>query len=418
MKRFYHPSVLISLLLVLTACTSRLERTRTELDLLLESMHSAYSPDDRFDYWGLVVSEEEGRLVLQGEVTSRNAYQSVLQELEIRFPEVRNEMILIPEGGEMPPVNALVNNSVIHLRRQPSSKTELITQARLGAPVRILMEKESKSLIRIPDGYIGWVNTPEVYPVEPEELLAYRQADKIIYYRQYGFAYSEANTGSLPVSDLVIGNILNRTGEQGDFYQVGYPDGREGWVKKDEVVPAGEIFFKSTTREGVVQTALQFHGIPYLWGGTSSKNIDCSGLVANAYFLNGTQLPRDADLQSHCGRVVSTRFTPDGLEPGDLLFFGHKAMQDQEESVTHVALYMGNGEFIHSAGYRERVSINSMDPELDHYIESYPDIYLRTVRIIGEEPDIGEGSGPGEEPYRFRPIYENAFYKEIIQSSD
>jgi cell wall-associated NlpC family hydrolase len=182
-------------------------------------------------------------------------------------------------------------------------------------------------------------------------------------------------------------------------------------VKKDEVVPAEEIFFKTTTREGVVQTALQFHGIPYLWGGTSSKNIDCSGLVANAYFLNGTQLPRDGDLQSLCGREVSTRYTADGLEPGDLLFFGRKATEDQEEDITHVALYIGNGEFIHSAGWRERVSINSLDPARDNYIERYPEIYIRTVRIIGEEPNIGE-------EYRgFRPIYKNAFYKEIIQTN-
>lgn len=412
MKRFYHPFVLAGLMLILSACTSRLERTRTELELLLDSMHSAYATDDRFDYWGLSLTEAEGILILQGEVTSREAYEAVLQELDIRYPEVRNEMLLIPEGGVEPLVDALVNNSVIHLRRHPSSKTELITQARLGAPVRILMEKGSKSLIRVPDGYIGWVNTPEVFPLEPEALVAYRQADKIIYNRQYGFSYSEASTASLPVSDLVIGNILSKTGEQGEFYEVRYPDGRMGWVKKDEVVPAEEIFFKTTTKEDVVRTAMQFHGIPYLWGGTSSKNIDCSGLMSTAYFLNGTQLPRDADLQSHCGRVVSTQFTAEGLEPGDLLFFGSKATEEQEESVTHVALYMGNGEFIHSAGYRERVSINSMDPEQDNFIESYPDIYLRTVRIIGEEPDIGE------DPQGFRPIYENVFYKEIIQSTD
>jgi cell wall-associated NlpC family hydrolase len=412
MKRFYQLSAGAGLVLILSACGSRIERAQEKLEPLLESMRSTYAPDDRFEYWGLSLSEEAGFLFLQGEVTSQEAYQALSQEMKKQFPKIRNEVLLIPGEGEEPVVDALVNNSVIHLRRQPSSKTELITQARLGAPVRILMEKGGKTLIRIPDGYIGWVNPPEVFPVDSAALQAYRQADKIIYYRQYGFAYSAADTDSLPVSDLVIGNILARTGEQGDFFQVGYPDGRTGWVKKDEVVPAGEIFFKTTTREGVVQTALQFHGIPYLWGGTSSKNIDCSGLVANAYFLNGTQLPRDGDLQSLCGREVSTRYTADGLEPGDLLFFGRKATEDQEEDITHVALYIGNGEFIHSAGWRERVSINSLDPARDNYIERYPEIYIRTVRIIGEEPNIGE-------EYRgFRPIYENAFYKEIIQTNN
>ncbi len=155
MKRFYLPIAVTGLLLILSACGSRLERTRTRLEPLLESMRSTYAPDDRFEYWGLSLSEEEGIVVLQGEVTSQEAFEALSQELQKQFPKIRNEMLLIPEGGEEPLVDALVNNSVIHLRRQPSSKTELITQARLGAPVRILIEREGKILIRIPDGYIG-----------------------------------------------------------------------------------------------------------------------------------------------------------------------------------------------------------------------------------------------------------------------
>ena len=64
-------------------------------------------------------------------------------------------------------VNGLVNNSVIHLRREPSSKTELVTQALLGTPVRILKTEGGKSLIQIPDGYLGWVNESEVHSMAP-----------------------------------------------------------------------------------------------------------------------------------------------------------------------------------------------------------------------------------------------------------
>jgi cell wall-associated NlpC family hydrolase len=68
-------------------------------------------------------------------------------------------------------------------------------------------------------------------------------------------------------------------------------------------------------------------------------------------------------------------------------------------------MYIGDGEFIHSAGYRERVSINSMDSTRDNFIESYPDIFVRAVRILGEEYD------------GFRPVSENAFYQEIINDT-
>ena len=122
--------------------------------------------------------------------------------------------------------------------------------------------------------------------------------------------------------------------------------------------------------------------------------------------MNGIQLPRDADMQALIGRELTTSLAPDGLESGDLLFFGRKASEGREESVTHVAMYIGDGEYIHSAGHRERVSINSMDSTKENFIERYPDIFVRAVRILGE----------GYEG--FRPISQNAFYKEIISSTE
>jgi hypothetical protein len=111
-------------------------------------------------------------------------------------------------------------------------------------------------------------------------------------------------------------------------------------------------------------------------------------------------------MQALIGRELTTEFVSDGLEAGDLLFFGRKASEGKPERVTHVAMYIGEGNYIHSAGYRERVSINSMDSTQENYIESYPHIFVRSVRIIGEE---FEGFGP---------IPENDFYKEIISPQE
>ncbi len=403
-----YPRLLILLFIALAgfgACTSQAEKTVSELNTLLGELKLEYAPDDRIEWWEIAAAEVEGVIVLKGEVASKEAYKAVVQRVDARFSEVKNELLLLPEEDDGQLVNGLVNNSVIHLRREPSSTKELVTQALLGAPVRILKTEGGKSLIQIPDGYIGWVNRAEVHAVDREELAAYREAEKVVYTAQYGLSYSEPDMGSMPVTDLVIGNILSKVTEESGYTQVKYPDGRLGWVKSSELVPAGEIFFKTILKENLVQTALKYHGIPYLWGGTSSKNIDCSGLVSNVYFLNGIQLPRDADMQALIGRELTTDFVPEGLEPGDLLFFGRKASEGKEERVTHVAMYIGDGEYIHSAGYRERVGINSMVSTTDNFIESYPDIFVRAVRIIGEEYD------------GFRPISENAFYKEIISDT-
>jgi len=407
MNRFFKSTISIMLLVVLaSACTSHTRRTIAGLNVLLASTHQQIAPDDRIELWDVSVHSDSGHFQLIGNLTSQEAFDALEEALDQQFPEVENRIILHSEGGEGALVNALVNNSVIHLRREPSSTKELVTQALLGTPVRILKTEGGKSLIQVPDGYIGWVNTAEMHLLDQEGLTAYREAEKLVYNAQYGLSYSEPNKESMPVTDLVIGNILCKVSEESGFTQVKYPDGRQGWVKSSELVPAEEVFYKTTLKENLVQTALKFHGIPYLWGGTSSKNIDCSGLVCNVYFMNGIQLPRDADMQALIGKELTTEFVADGLEPGDLLFFGRKASEGKEENVTHVAMYIGNGEYIHSAGYRERVSINSMDSTMESFIERYPEIFVRAVRIIGEEYD------------GFRPIAENTFYNEIISSTE
>jgi len=186
---------------------------------------------------------------------------------------------------------------------------------------------------------------------------------------------------------------------------VEYPDGRRAWVKNEEVIAAEDVFFNEAESQEVVTTALAYNGIPYLWGGISAKNLDCSGLVSNVFFMNGIQLPRDTDQQSRSGREITTDFVSSELETGDLLFFGRKATEDLKERVNHVGIYIGGGDFIHASGYRDRVSINSMDTTQAHFIESYPEIFVRATRIIGEEKN------------GFMSVGENPYYKEIINTS-
>jgi hypothetical protein len=397
--------ILTLALLMAGSCDLRTGRILRGVSQLLEAVKSEHFEDTRTTFWNIWLQGEDGTYSVQGELVSRAAYEALDKALKEEFPEVENRVVLLTDETVTPLVNGLVNNSVIHLRSEPSSKTEMVTQALMGSPVRILKEEGSKALIEIPSGYLGWVNVPEVQPLDSGGLARYREAQKIIFTDQYGIIFSEPDERSLPVSDVVIGCILEQLSASGEFLQVRYPDGRTGWMRKEGCVPAEQVFYHEPTREGLIQTALRFNGIPYLWGGTSSKAIDCSGLISNVYFMNGIQLPRDADQQTLVGREITTEFTPEGLEAGDLLFFGKKATESQPEDITHVAMYLGQGEYIHSAGYRERVSINSMDSLGVDYIAHYPEIYVRTVRILGE-------SGPG-----FGPIPENPMYKMIIPAS-
>jgi cell wall-associated NlpC family hydrolase len=201
---------------------------------------------------------------------------------------------------------------------------------------------------------------------------------------------------------LVIGCILPVIKSKRKYYQVQYPDKRLAWVKKNEVLDITEVFDKPITKDELVATAKKFLGIPYLWGGTSSKAIDCSGFTSTVYYMNGTLLQRDASQQTKYGKEITTDYKWKQLQPGDLLFFGRKATDSLPERVTHVALYIGDSEFIHASG---KVRINSMDSSRDNFISSYVPRFVRAVRIEGETGGAG-----------IEQLSENDFYKEIISN--
>jgi cell wall-associated NlpC family hydrolase len=107
--------------------------------------------------------------------------------------------------------------------------------------------------------------------------------------------------------------------------------------------PAAPEAATSSQREGLVRTAQSFLGLPYLWGGTSPETgFDCSGLAMAVYRLNGLRLPRNSREQFEAGIPVGTQ----ELRKGDLLFFATTG----GGRVSHVAVYVGDGAFIHAPG--------------------------------------------------------------------
>lgn len=106
-------------------------------------------------------------------------------------------------------------------------------------------------------------------------------------------------------------------------------------------------------REELVSTARRFIGIPYRWGGTTAKNgFDCSGLTMVSYRLNGLNLPRVSRSQFEAGKWVAKK----NLQPGDLVFFATKG----GTRVTHVGMYVGNGDFIHAPRTGKNVRIEKL----------------------------------------------------------
>ena len=137
------------------------------------------------------------------------------------------------------------------------------------------------------------------------------------------------------------------------------------------------------SEESISNTAMTFMGLPYLWGGSSSKGVDCSGLVQSVFFRNGLILQRDASLQAQHGVSVDYSGDYGNLKRGDLLFFG--SSENKVPHVTHVGIYIGNEEYINSSGM---VKINSLDSTKVNY-RSYMNTLLSVKRIIGADDDLG-----------------------------
>ena len=117
-------------------------------------------------------------------------------------------------------------------------------------------------------------------------------------------------------------------------------------------------------REALVKSAQDFIGVPYLWGGASSDNgFDCSGLTMTVYQLNGLNLPRNSARQFEVGSTVE--FISD-LQRGDLVFFSAR----WKNGVSHVGVYIGNGQFIHASSQGKKIRIDSLSTDYftKHYI--------------------------------------------------
>lgn len=320
--------------------------------------------------------------------------EQVLQE----FAKVTSTMRDVKASSTLLPAKTLngleygvANISVTNNRSHPQHSAELMTQTLLGNPLRILKMQSGFYLVRTADNYLAWIDAGGVKAMTKTQYELWQNADKVIFTTDYGHAYVDASTSAQRVSDLVSGNILQLLGTQKDFYKVAYPDGRVAYVPKMHASSYKQWVNKANPNaDQILTSAKGFLGLPYLWGGTSSKGVDCSGFTKSAYFLNGVIIPRDASQQALVGQEVdvmendyiSVEKSLKNLKAGDLLFFAASKRRGVVGGrVTHTAIYMGNGEFIQSAGM---VKINSFVPTAENYDKGQSPTLVGARRLLTE----------------------------------
>ena len=285
----------------------------------------------------------------------------------------------------------LANLSVCNNRAAPQNAAEMMTQMILGTPVQVLKKQGGYYLVRTPDGYLSWTDATAVSIMDKTAFEEWKKSKRIIFTSDFGHAFSKADMNSSRVSDLVNGNILVLTGEEKAYYQVVFPDKRTGYIKKTDAKLFSNWLKKpNPNAEAILATAKTLIGVPYLWGGTSIKGVDCSGFTKTSYFLNGIIIPRDASQQALVGEdipvlegdSISLAKCLKNLKAGDLLFFAAAKLKGTSGGrITHTAIYMGDGEFIQSAGM---VRINSLKPDAANFDERESKTLVSAKRFLNQ----------------------------------
>lgn len=193
------------------------------------------------------------------------------------------------------------------------------------------------------------------------------------------------------ITTVDSGTLAKVLDHDGNWYRLRFPKGTEGWVRADFLASAetpehfgrrsrhsrhssyvtrrhrrrhhgntGEyIASNDIPNTELMHKAFSMKGTPYVWGGTSRSGMDCSGFVKRVYQSQGVTLPRTSREQASVGQKVSR----DNLKAGDILLF-HTGRGSR---VTHAAIYVGKGKFIHSSSSGGRVQVNSLnEPYYDH----------------------------------------------------
>ena len=307
---------------------------------------------------------------------------------------------------------ALTRVSVANVRENPSHAAEMGSQTVMGTPLKISgCEAEGWWRVETPEGYPGYIIANSLQTMTPEQMARWRQADRVAVTapdQTYIYRTASARRDNR-LCDVVPGSVLEKVvaakaatqRPDSAFVAVVTPDGRSGYIPVSDVTSVGQwagtdrigtpldtcpATHELTARqEAVIDYAFGLMGTPYLWGGTSWKGTDCSGLVKSAWLTQGVILPRNASQQARIGVEIAQAEPSDSLdatlllpemERGDLLFFGNARGR-----VNHVGIYLGNGRFIHCSG---RVRLSSLVPA-DDAAASYEHWRLMGVRRLNAE---------------------------------
>ena len=367
---------LFILFIFLLSCTD--SKTYESISLKIDLLNNKHAPDARVAVWNIDVNDKQTPIELVGETNLKDAKNELIEYLKSEDILFEDNIILLPNHDFK---YGIINNSVSNLRKNPSHSSELVSQTILGTGVSILKKEGEWYLIQTPDKYISWIDHGGIVPMSIEKYDNYFASDIGVFTKPYGFSY-ETKKKNKVVSDLVLGSALKIVEIRSKHTKYEYPDGRIAWIENRLMNSISSIRGMNYSIQNLLENAHSLIGVPYLWGGTSSKGFDCSGYTKSVYLMNGYILPRDASQQVKEGTLVDDSRNWNLLEAGDLMFFGY--YKDDKLRIDHVSIWLGDGYFIQSS---KNVRISSVYSDNLNFDDYHMAKYIESRRIIGSNTE-------------------------------
>ena len=356
MKKFWMlKPILLSILFLTISCDSKIEKEenlQSTISLLLKQ----FEIDKALSINQCTIMKIDGKWSLVGKTNEKMVYNSLklyADSLSYFF-----SIKTLPDSTLGDSIFGIVNVSVTPIREEPRHSSQMVDQAILGNYVKLFEKKEDWFLCQTEYNYVGWINKTAIQKCDKKELIRWREEASHIVISLNSTLYSKPSKKSLPISDVVLNNLIKKTGDLGQWGEFILPDGRKGFLhSKDYRTIKFDDRSSQTIISNIAETASRLIGTPYLWGGNSTKGSDCSGFTQLIFKSEGVHLPRDARQQALLGILIER----DQLSVGDLLFFGDGI------KVTHVGMSLGGFDFIHQGGKVEIHSINKNSTIFNKY---------------------------------------------------
>jgi gamma-D-glutamyl-L-lysine dipeptidyl-peptidase len=266
-------------------------------------------------------------------------------------------------------IHLVTTAPIASIHMEPRFRSEMVTQSLLGEIMKGSASENQWYNVTLRDGYQGYVYHFYVRELPEKEIKEWNDPNLMVS-ALWSRAYDPES--KKVILTLPSNSRLILEEEKKMKYLVSLPDTRKALVDAEEVLRK-DHFPLPLEPMALAATAERYLGCPYLWGGRSCWGLDCSGFVQLVFDFHGLLLPRDAHPQFESPLAAKYDGDPSRLGAGHLYFFS-----ENKARMTHVAISLGNGKFIHSSGC---VKINSLNPNDPDYSERLKALYAGAKTI-------------------------------------